>query len=90
MNVETIPDIEVIEHLDFDHGLPCEGIYHPSGVEGHAGAAAYWQSGGCAHMEGLRCAGYVHRSLTNRINCAFCRVVYEPGVVTWRPITPGT
>jgi hypothetical protein len=58
MNIETIPDIEVIEHLDFDVERGCESRRHEQGVF-HFGIATHFQVGNCEHTTGLRCAGYV-------------------------------
>ena len=61
MNIETIPDIEVIEHLDFDAELGCEGTTHSSGYYGHvpAQSASWVVTTPCCGLRILECDGWV-------------------------------
>jgi len=88
MNIETIPDIEVIEHLDFDAELGCESRGHPSEAF-HTGPAAYYQFGPCVHATGYRCAKWVEAPKADMyIECGVCGLSMTAADLRAIPITP--
>jgi len=91
MTLNTIPDIEVIEHLDFDAELPCESVFHNAGGA-HSGNAEYMQHGKCQHTTGLRCAAYANYCRTTEFvyTCSFCAVIQASHEITYTPINGAT
>jgi len=77
MKVETIPDIELIEHLDFDAELACEGVSHAAGENGHVSSEqAPWLSiSPCCGMRLLLCDSWVQLTLAG----GFLGIICEPG-----------
>ena len=94
MNIDTIPDIEVIEHLDFDAELGCESFFHGKSDRHSGDSAEFMQIGPCAHATGLRCATYV-RGARERIagepqhtaSCHFCGYSILASDLVFAPVT---
>jgi len=79
MNIDTIPDIEVIEHLDFAAELGCESAIHVVSGTHSGDKAEYMQFGPCTHVTGLRCAGWaahlernIARDINHQVHCQVC------------------
>jgi hypothetical protein len=76
MQVDIIPDIEVIEHLDFDAKLRCEGALHATGTLGHVvtAPAAWVMTKPCCGGTILKCDGWVETqtALCDGFICGTC------------------
>jgi len=90
MTLNTIPDIEVIEHLDFDHGLPCESRWHDQSP--HSGIAEFMQYGACPHTTGLRCGSYSRMAMAAdyRWACDQCGIEQSASDLRFVPISAAT
>lgn len=77
MTINTIPDIEVIEHLDFDAELGCEGPSHSIGKHGHSPSepASWLVIAPCCGLKMLACDAWVQHTLTG----GYQRLICDPG-----------
>ena len=61
MTLNTIPDIEVIEHLDFEAEITCESKHHDKHLDYHGGGTRHMVVGPCLHTTGYRCEIFVQQ-----------------------------
>lgn len=74
--LDAVLDVEIVELLDFDTNLPCEGVHHDRGLSGHdpAEPGSYMVISPCCGPKVIQCSSRVVAMRNSGVlYCGICK-----------------